>query len=67
MVKQGIVTNYKGEYGCIITDNKEVYDFSKGDISFGKPLQVNDIVVFRAEDKGKELKLARNVLKPDKR
>ena len=68
MIKNGIVEKYDNDiYGYIIDEDGKRYDFSTDDISFNSlPLHPNDPVEFRVEDKGKELKLARNVIRIDK-
>ena len=62
-VIHGIVSEYNGRFGYIISDDNVRYDFAKDEISLVKPIQPDDSVIFRGEDHGRELKLARNILK----
>ena len=61
MVKYGIVTKYNGKYGYIVTEEGKIIDFCREDISFDKDIKVNDVVIFRIEEKNEELSIARNI------
>ena len=59
----GIVKNYNGKYGTIVTQDKEKIDFINKDVSFEQEINERDLVEFRIENKTGGLKLARNVNK----
>ena len=67
MVKYGVVKDYNGRFGYILSSDNQRFDFSKEDISLNTHIKVNDYVVFRGEEKDKKLKLARNVARTDYR
>lgn len=56
----GIIKDYNGKYGIIVTEN-DLIDFSSKDISFNQKLHIGDIVEFRIEERFPNIKLARNI------
>lgn len=57
----GIISNYNGNYGTIITEKKVIVDFEAKDISFNRKININDVVEFRLEERFPDIKIARNV------
>lgn len=61
MVLIGIVKDFNGSFGTIITEDNTIVDFDARDIEPDNEIKVGDYVVFRLEVRFPNIKLARNI------